>query len=210
MTTHTDLMTAVPRGRARRLAALTVATGLLVLGATPMARAASPRSGRPAAGAGTTTFLGRTLDIWGFSTSPTSGPSAPGPVLVVPQGVTVDVTLHNGVAGQQMSLAFPGQRHVAVGSAVGDDVTGVVTGDTRTYRFTASRPGTFVYEAGHTGNGTRQGAMGLPGAVLVRPADGTAFGAGAGMPDASYQDEAVLALSEIDPRLNADPSGFDM
>ncbi|GAB3589693.1 hypothetical protein GCM10027446_02790 [Angustibacter peucedani] len=194
------------------------AAGAAVSAAAPVGRL-SPRgctvSGATAtcdlyASTGTTTFLGRTLPIWGFSTDSAAAPTAPGPLLVVPQGVTVSVTLHNGIAGQQLSLAFPGQRHAAVGSAVGDDLTGIASGGTRTYSFVASRPGTFVYEAGHTGNGTRQVAMGLAGALVVLPSDGTAYGAVSGMPDTSYQDEAVLALSEIDPRLNADPTGFDM
>src|SRR4051794_37424634 len=45
---------------------------------------------------GTTQLLGTTLPIWGFSTSGTAGSAtAPGPVLVVAQGDTVTITLHN-------------------------------------------------------------------------------------------------------------------
>jgi hypothetical protein len=63
-----------------------------------------------------------------------------------------------------------------------------------------------VYEAGHTANGTRQVAMGLAGAIVVLPSDGTGYGTDA----TAYDDDAVMVLGEVDPRLNADPSGFDM
>ena len=64
--------------------------------------------------------------------------------------------------------------------ASGDDSTGVGPGRNRDLLFTASRPGTFLYEAGHTPNGARQVAMGLAGALVVLPADGTAYGSTAG------------------------------
>ena len=52
--------------------------------------------------------------------------------------------------------------------------------------------------------------MGLAGALVVLPADGSAYGAPAGYPATSYDDDAVLVLSEIDPALNANPTTFDM
>ena len=45
---------------------------------------------------------------------------------------------------------------------------GRTTGD-RDYTFTASRPGTFLYEAGPTPSGKQQVAMGLAGAIVVLP-----------------------------------------
>ena len=41
--------------------------------------------------------------------------------------------------------------------------------------------------------------MGLAGALVVLPADGTAYGTAG----SAYDDDAVLVLSEIDPALNA-------
>lgn len=157
--------------------------------------------------AGTKTVLGAPVPIWGFSSTGTAGSaSAPGPTLVVHQGDQVTVTLHNQVAGQAVSLAFPGQP-VPSG---GEDSTGIASG-TRTYSFTASRPGTFLYEAGHTTGGARQVAMGLAGAFVVLPADGTAYGAQpAGYPASGYDDDAVVVLSEIDPAFNANPATFDL
>ncbi|HZC72720.1 MAG TPA: multicopper oxidase domain-containing protein [Jatrophihabitans sp.] len=156
--------------------------------------------------AGSTSVLGTSIPIWGFSTTGAAdSATAPGPVLVVNQHDTVSITLHDGLAGN-VSLALPGQAVVSHGGGAGDDVTGVGNGGTRTYTFSADRAGTFLYEAGHTPDGARQVAMGLAGALVVLPGDGTAYGA----PRTAYDDEAVLVLSEIDPALNADPQHFDM
>ncbi|NUR95874.1 MAG: hypothetical protein HOV67_11525, partial [Kribbellaceae bacterium] len=60
--------------------------------------------------AGTASLLGTTVPIWGFSPTGAAGTAtAPGPVLVIHQGDQVTVTLHNELAGQSVSLAFPGQ-----------------------------------------------------------------------------------------------------
>jgi FtsP/CotA-like multicopper oxidase with cupredoxin domain len=163
------------------------------------------------------------INMWGFSNTGAAGSAtAPGPLLVVNQGDTVSVTLHNQIAGQQVSLTFPGQPTTAFTagslSAVVEE-TGIASTDpAKTYTFTASRAGTFIYEAGHTPNGTRQVAMGLAGALVVRSSDGSAYGPPAtGYPTTAYDDDAVVVLSEIDPAFNACPIscsayplGFDM
>ena len=164
--------------------------------------------------AGTTSMLGGApINIWGFSGTGVAGSAtAPGPLLVVNQGDTVSVVLHNQLGGQNVSLAFPGQPTTAftAGLSAQAEEIGVATGATSPYTFTAGRAGTFIYEAGHTANGTRQVAMGLAGALVVRPSDGTAYGVVAGYPDTTYDDDAVVVLSEIDPALNAAPATFDM
>jgi FtsP/CotA-like multicopper oxidase with cupredoxin domain len=116
----------------------------------------------------------------------------------VDQGDTVSVRLHNGL-GEPSSLVFPGQTGLV------PDTTGVGGGATRTYTFTASEPGTYLYESGR--NSARQLAMGLHGALIVRP--GTA-GQAYGGPGSAYDSEALLVLSEIDPALNAAPTTFAM
>ena len=122
--------------------------------------------------AGTTALgLGLSVPIWGFSSTEVDYPTAPGPGLVVNQGDTVSVTLHNQIAGQQVSLTFPGQPTTAFAagslSAAAQEIGISSTDPAKTYTFTASRAGTFIYEAGHTSNGTRQVAMGLAGALGV-------------------------------------------
>jgi hypothetical protein len=160
--------------------------------------------------AGTASVLGQPIPIWGFSTTGSPGSAtAPGPVLAVTQGSAVTIVLHNQLS-TNVSLALPGQAAAAFTGSYGDDTTGAPTGATRTYTFTASRPGTFVYEAGHTADGARQVAMGLAGALVVLPPDGSAYGTVSGMPNTTYDDDSVLVLSEIDPQLNAHPSTFDM
>ncbi|HKC27346.1 MAG TPA: multicopper oxidase domain-containing protein, partial [Jatrophihabitans sp.] len=155
---------------------------------------------------GSTSILGSSVPIWGFSTTGAVGSATdPGPVLVVQQGDAVTVTLHNQLS-EPVSLAFPGQSGITYAGGSGDDMSGAAANGTRTYTFTADRPGTFLYEAGHTTDGTRQVQMGLAGALVVLPPDGTAYG----VSSTAYADEAVVVLSEIDPRLNANPAGFDM
>ena len=152
--------------------------------------------------AGTTQVLGRSIPIWGFATDPSGTPTAPGPLLVVEEGDTVTVRLHNQLT-QNMSLAFPGQPAGEFTAGLDTSTSGADPNGTATYTFHARRPGTYLYEAGHTPGGARQVAMGLAGALVVSAADGKAAGQ-------SYDDEAVLVLSEIDPRLNSAPAGFDM
>ncbi len=163
--------------------------------------------------AGTASILGQPIPIWGFSsTGAADSATAPGPLLVVDQGSTVTVTLHNQLA-EPVSLAFPGQpaSAFAAGLSGAAEEVGAAPGATATYTFTAARAGTFAYEAGHTADGTRQVAMGLAGALVVRAADGSAYGAPpTGYPASTYNDEAVVVLSEIDPALNAAPATFDM
>ena len=75
----------------------------------------------------------------------------------------------------------------------------------KSYTFTATNPGTFLYEAGLLPNAEHQAAMGLYGALIVRPTSapdvvipGQAYADAA----TTFVDEAVLVLSEIDPALN--------
>jgi hypothetical protein len=146
------------------------------------------------------------VTVWGFASTSDAPATAPGPVLVVDQGDSVTVTVHNGLQGQNLSLALPTM------SGLAPDTTGAAPGGAATYTFTAGRPGTYLYEAGHTANGGRQAAMGLVGAMVVRPS-------GVGIPQSAYgdaasgyDDEAVMVLTEVDPALNnsADPLTFDL
>ncbi|XBP95804.1 multicopper oxidase domain-containing protein [Micromonospora sp. CCTCC AA 2012012] len=143
------------------------------------------------------------VPIWGFASTDAAPATVPGPVLVVDQGARVTVTVHNGLA-DALALAFPAVTGLA------PDRVGAAPGGTRAYTFTASRPGTYLYEAGHTAQGARQVAMGLVGALVVRaPAVAgrpSAYGDAASV----YDDEALLVLTEVDPALNAAPLTFDL
>jgi hypothetical protein len=159
---------------------------------------------------GTIQVASTNIPIWGFAMTADAAATAPGPLLVVTQDDVVTITLHNGL-NSNMSLALPGQHSVNGGG--GDDRTGAAPGSSSSYTFTASHPGTFAYEAGHTADGARQVAMGAAGALVVLPSSaGTSTGNPSGYPDTSYDDDAPLVLSEIDPALNTspDPATFDM
>lgn len=157
---------------------------------------------------GTVSLQGMTVPIWGWATSATEAATLPGPILVVDQGDTVQLEVHNGL-GSPLSLAIPGLPNSTLGAGFDatSQTTGGATGSVKTYSFTASRPGTYVYEAGHTADGARQVAMGVAGVLVVRASDpSSAYGT----PASAYNDEAVIAMSEIDPAFNANPTGFDL
>ncbi len=151
--------------------------------------------------AGGVALPGQTVNVLGYSpvNAPVTQPG--GPVLVVNQGDTVTVRLHNTL-GVPTGLLFQGQ-------AMPPDTVGVAAGATGTYSFVAGAPGTYLYEATPLPGTQYQVAMGLHGALVVRPA---AAGQAYDDPATAYDREALLVLSEIDPALNnsVDPAAFDM
>jgi FtsP/CotA-like multicopper oxidase with cupredoxin domain len=78
-------------------------------------------------------------------------------------------------------------------------------GSTVTRTFTASAPGTYLYQSG--GDFGRQEAMGLAGALIVRP---PTAGQAYGPVGTAYDVEATLVLGAIDPLFNAAPDTYDM
>jgi hypothetical protein len=138
--------------------------------------------------------------VWGYSASGCGSVTQPGgPVIYANAGDTISINLTNNV-GEPTALLFQGQ-------AMPPDLTGVANGASKVYSFTAAKPGTYLYEAGLLDNAQHQVAMGLYGALVIRPA-----AAGQAYDDAStaFTDEAVVVLSEIDPALNSNPAAFDM
>jgi FtsP/CotA-like multicopper oxidase with cupredoxin domain len=154
---------------------------------------------------GSTTLPGGgATTIWGYAASNVS-PSLPGPVLIVNQGDTVTVNLTN-MLGEASGLLFQGQ------SLIPDTTGAPANGGTKTYTFTASKPGTYLYEASPLlPNAQHQVAMGMYGALVVRPATaGQAYNDLDG--HTAFNEEALLVLSEIDKNLNdsVNPAAFDM
>jgi hypothetical protein len=144
---------------------------------------------------------GTSLTIWGYSGTNAAGSATlSGPVLVVNQGDPVAITLHNIDLPTATSLAINGQPGTP-------DTAGVTAGSNKTYSYAAGvlTPGTYLYEAGLTPDGPRQVAMGMYGALIVRPTGCSACDYGA---STAFNDEAVLVLSEVDPALNTNPSSF--
>jgi FtsP/CotA-like multicopper oxidase with cupredoxin domain len=145
-----------------------------------------------------------TVPIMGYVLGSCAAVTTPGgPVITVNQGDVVTINLTNGI-GETTGLVFQGQ-------AIVPDQVG--TSSSKSYTFTATNPGTYLYEAGLLPNAEHQAAMGLYGALIVRPTSapdvvipGRAYADTA----TTFNDEAVLVLSEIDPALNANPAAFDM
>ncbi|WP_088282212.1 multicopper oxidase domain-containing protein [Kineosporia sp. A_224] len=146
-----------------------------------------------------------TATVWGYSTTGNvTDLTAPGgPVLTVTKGKSVQVMLHNGLTVRS-SLSLPQMDGFT------DDADGAPAGGTQTYCFTADRAGTYLYQAGATATGARQVAMGMAGILVVRPAAGDVATSIDGTSATAYATEAPLLLQEIDPALNANPTGFDM
>ncbi|MGH6882366.1 MAG: multicopper oxidase domain-containing protein, partial [Hypericibacter sp.] len=193
-----------------------VATGLasvllgLLLNAAPAHAAAVTVN--LCADEGSVTLPGTALPvpIWGFVQDTGSGcPAAgaiPGPQLTVNAGDVVTINLTNNLLADNVSLVFPGQNLVP-------DITGVTPGGTKSYSFTASSPGTYLYESGVSPG--VQLPMGLYGALVVRPVSAP----NTPILNRAYNDistlfnsQAVLVLSDIDPNLNnsPDPNAFNM
>jgi len=163
---------------------------------------------------------------WGYGASTSSGGTGlmqySGPTLLVKQGETVDITLSNRLP-IRTSMMFPGQSGVTacVGTlpcrlaGQGAAATGVLAGEvapgsvaaptTVTYSFTASQPGTYLYQSGSQPG--LQNEMGLVGALIVYPT-------GTGVPTAgttrwaynhvgtAFQREALLISSDMDSKIH--------
>src|SRR5215470_2330813 len=168
--------------------------------------------------AGSVTLPGEpaAVPIWGFGVPATPGDCAtataslPGPLLTLNQGDTVTLTLRNnlppGTGDVTHALRWeihgitldPGPRDAAVGAAV-------------TVTFTAGAPGTYQYQSG--GDGGRQEAMGLAGALIVRPTsapDTPIPGQAYGPATTAFDVEATLVLGALDPAFNNAPDTFDL
>jgi FtsP/CotA-like multicopper oxidase with cupredoxin domain len=180
-----------------------ISAGVVAAGSTA---SAAPVTINLCAKPGTATLTGAvTVPIWGFATTATPGDCAaptaslPGPPLVVNEGDTVTVNITNGLtAGHTLTFEIPGITFDAGPTDVAAGTSGIVS-------FTASAPGTYLYQAGGTEG--RQAAMGLAGALLVRSlTPNQAYDA----VTTAYDTEATVVLGAVDPNFNTAPDTFDM
>ncbi len=154
------------------------------------------------------------IPIWGFAVRPGGGCAAatagiPAPTLDVGAGDNVTLSINNGL-DQNLHISIPG---ITINPGATPNTRTIAPGDTGTVSFTATNPGTYLYES--DGTAGRQAEVGLAGALIVRPAvlpNGRVYNDAS----AAYNTEALMVLSEIDPNLNATlptPGGlanFDM
>lgn len=181
-----------------------VAAGLAVTGGQA---SAAPVAIELCAKEGTLALPGPTsVPIWGFGSPTTPGDCStataglPGPVLSVDEGDTVTLTVTNALsAGHVLSMEIPG-IHLDPGPLEAASGTSV------TLTFTASDPGTYLYQSG--GDEGRQLAMGLYGALVVR--SNTANQAYDNAPATAYDVQRVLVLSAVDPDFNNAPDTTQM
>jgi FtsP/CotA-like multicopper oxidase with cupredoxin domain len=196
----------VHAGNITKRAALVLILVAAGLGVTGSVASAAPVSINLCATTGTATMADSVVvPIWGFGLTATAGdcaavtPTLPGPVLSVNAGDTVTLSVTNALpAGHPLSFEIPGIAFDA-GPAEAD------VGATVIRTFTASAAGTYGYASG--GSAGRQAAMGLYGALIVRPSTPSqAYDP----PATAYDVEATLVLSALDPAFNAAPDTFDM
>lgn len=135
--------------------------------------------------------------MWGYGDAARGRMQYIGPTLKVKEGDTVTVSLENRLP-VRTSILFPGQAGVqASGGSPGVLTTEAAPTQTVTYTFTASHPGTYLYQSG-TQPGL-QVEMGLVGALIVYPATaGTAYNHAS----TAYDRETLLVSSEADSKLH--------
>src|SRR5512143_1032196 len=179
---------------------------------------------------------GASVYSWGYgcNSSPTGGflPTAiagatcptmqvPGPTMIVHQGDTVTVTLHNNLpaAAGNTSILFPGFTVQSTGGVPGLLTQEASNGGTVTYTFTATNPGTHAYYSGTQGD--LQIEMGLYGAIIVLPntvpagcravagtlpdgqRDFRLAASAYNHPQSCYDREYLFQFSEMDPRIHS-------
>jgi hypothetical protein len=151
-----------------------------------------------------------TLKVWTFASEGAATAATVGgasALLIGTVGVPMTITLHNQLpVDQALGLSIPQLDGVEFTKTVAQ-------GAFDTFTFTPTRAGTYTYQAGLTADGSRQVAMGLVGALVVRP---SSTQASAGVPGAydtaesTFDDEAALVYTDVDTALAADPAHFNM
>lgn len=139
--------------------------------------------------------------FWGYANGDGRA-QYPGPTLIVNQGDTVTVSLTNQLPhNQNVSIVFPGHVVESSGGTEGLLTGETATGQTVTYTFTATHPGTYMYHSGT--NPELQVEMGLLGALIVRPLEYSSDSPWAyNHADSAYDHEYLFLLSEMDPRIH--------
>jgi FtsP/CotA-like multicopper oxidase with cupredoxin domain len=218
--TRRPAMRAIAATTSKVLLVLAMIAAGLILGGS--AASAATQSINLCALPGTATLTGAvTVPIWGFGIPTTPGDcstataSLPGPQLEVNLSATepTTVTFHvtNALpAGHSITFEIPGITFDAGPADVGPGATldrSFTAPTSPSAAGAANAAGTYLYGSG--GDGGRQQAMGLYGALIIRPSTaGRAYESAA----TAYDVEAPLVLSAVDPAFNnaSDPNAFNM
>jgi hypothetical protein len=135
-------------------------------------------------------FLG-----FGVNGNPASLAGSPNSTIKVPVGTVLNIT----VSGGPIDLSFPSLP-----------IADVVDNGAGSYTVTASKVGTSVFQPGGNAQAPKQIASGLVGVLIVTPAGCTGANLMCGYDATSYEDEALVAMTDLDLEYATDPSGFDM
>ena len=154
-----------------RATGLKAALATLLLAASPWA-AAAPVTVDLCATSGTSSgsaSITPAVTVYGYASgactaTPLTGPG--GPVISVMEGDDVTVNLNNSLAVPS-GLVFVGQTMVPDTTGAPAAAAGVP--GTKSYHFVASKAGTYLYQAAPIVSAEYQAAMGLYGALVVRP-----------------------------------------
>lgn len=144
--------------------------------------------------------------MWGYGAATASGGTGlmqiSGPTLLVNQGETVSISFTNNLPTRS-SMLFPGQSGVAAsGGTAGVLAQEAAPGQTVTYTFTATQPGTYLYQSG-TQPGL-QVEMGMVGALIVRPGGVPAGSKWAyNHAGSAYDRETLFVVSDADSDIHA-------
>jgi FtsP/CotA-like multicopper oxidase with cupredoxin domain len=162
---------------------------------------------------------GTSLYMWGFGDQTGGGgathpggegyslPQYPAPTLIVTEGDDVTIALTNYGVPDPVSIVVTGHKVGATGGTAGlVTQAATVGGGTVTYSFKADQPGTYIYHSLDGQNPGLHQEMGLAGALIVRPADGSrsVYGANTG---SDYDQEFLYLLTEVDPDIHAEVAG---
>ncbi len=142
---------------------------------------------------------GNSLFTWSYKPFGQVDFQYPGPPLCVDEDAVITVNLTNSLP-VTTSIIFPGQTGV---SPTGSGLFGqleVGPGGSASYTFTASEPGTYLYESGTEPH--KQVQMGLFGALIVRPSLGANFAYNNASTEFDPDREFLLLIHDIDPDLH--------
>jgi FtsP/CotA-like multicopper oxidase with cupredoxin domain len=203
MSTFAAMRPGLPR-LIRALFALVVISACLL--AAGSSASAAPVTINLCAKPGTATLTGATtVPIWGFGIASTPGDcgtataSLPGPVLEANELDTVTVNITNALpAGHTITFEIPG-------ITFDPGPTEIAAGASGSVSFTASAPGTYQYQS--AGDSGRQKAMGLAGALIIRPPTANQAYDNA---TTTYDVEATVVLGAVDPDFNNAPDTFEL
>jgi FtsP/CotA-like multicopper oxidase with cupredoxin domain len=150
---------------------------------------------------------GQQIYVFGFTDDPNGHAKVPGPTIMVDEGDTVNLTLVNDKDPTKTEVNPDGDGHTIHLHGLdlpsqfdGDPMTApdghaVMEGQTYTYKFVASQPGTFYYHCHESAAEHIQ--MGMYGALVVRP-KGLLNAAYAGTP--TFDKQYTFVLSEFDSK----------